>query len=141
MASQLLDAHVNVFRYRSIDSIQQRIPDGQPGSLVSNSPFSITGASATGFGAFSFVWMLYWARGGRQPHLRTSRILLTLFFVTVGSLLFYSFLRRQWLLFLRRQAVDTAAQFVTQAQEFDAVTSVALSIVQDVELVSRGYRL
>ncbi|KAI9794198.1 MAG: hypothetical protein M1816_006123 [Peltula sp. TS41687] len=141
VASQLLDAHVNFFRYRSLDSIQQRISGGHPGSLVSNSPFSITGALATGFGAFSFVWMLYWARGGRHPHLRTSRILLTFFFVLVGSLIFYSFLRRQWLLFLRRQAVDTAAQFVAQAQEFDAVTSVALSIVQDVELVSRGYRL
>lgn len=141
MASQLLDAHVNVFRHRSLDSIRQSVPESHPGSLVSNSPFSITGALATGFGAFAIVWMLYWARGGRQPHLRTSRLLLTIIFVIVGFLIFYSFVRRQWLQFLRQQAVDTAAQLVAQAQEFDAVASVALSIVQDVELVSRGYRL
>jgi hypothetical protein len=53
----------------------------------------------------------------------------------------YSYARRQWLHYLRQNAVAAASNLVTNLQAIDASTSAGLSLVQEVELVSRGYRL
>jgi hypothetical protein len=53
----------------------------------------------------------------------------------------YTYLRMQWLQYLRQQAVDGASALVANLQAFDASTSSALALIQEVELVSRGYRL
>jgi hypothetical protein len=50
-------------------------------------------------------------------------------------------MRRQWLQYLRQQAVEGASAVVTNLQAFEASTSSALALIQEVELVSRGYRL
>lgn len=142
VASQLLDAQTNVSRYRPLYSIQRT--DSNPpirNPSAPSSPFGVAGALAVGVGAFSFVAMLYWARGGKQLHVRVSRAMLVITFLLGGLLIVYSYVRRQWLVFLRQQAVEAAARLVSHAQAFDAAAAVALSIIQDVELVSRGYRL
>jgi hypothetical protein len=42
---------------------------------------------------------------------------------------------------LRQQTVENASALVTNLQAFEASTSSALALIQEVELVSRGYRL
>ncbi|KAJ5572260.1 hypothetical protein N7535_005920 [Penicillium sp. DV-2018c] len=59
---------------------------------------------------------------------------------TVG-VLFYAFAKRQWLKFLRHQAVEAAGAFIGNAQGFDSAASASVVFIQEVELVSRGYRI
>jgi CHASE3 domain sensor protein len=53
----------------------------------------------------------------------------------------YAYMRRQWLQYLRQQSLAEVSEFVAKSQEFDTVVAGALTLVQEVELVSRGYRM
>lgn len=53
----------------------------------------------------------------------------------------YAYMRRQWLQYLRQQSLAEISEFVAEAQTFDTSLAAALTLVQEVELVSRGYRM
>jgi hypothetical protein len=53
----------------------------------------------------------------------------------------HAYMRRQWLQSLRQQVLAKSSEFITNAQDFDNATAGALTLVQEVELVSRGYRM
>ena len=53
----------------------------------------------------------------------------------------YYYFRRQWLQFLRVQAIEGASSLTTNAQDFDAAASAGITLIQEVELVSRGYNM
>ncbi|KAF1936209.1 hypothetical protein EJ02DRAFT_459718 [Clathrospora elynae] len=98
-----------------------------------------TGAAMTGATAFSLVWIVHWSRRqGGQNKGRTALVILA--FVSVATAV-YAYMRRQWLQYLRQQAVEGASSLVANLQAFEASTSSALALIQEVELVSRGYRL
>ena len=141
VASQLLDVHGNVARYSSLNPASQTAPDLQSNASAPKLLLSASGACMTGLVAFLFVWMLHWVRGGGNPRLHLARILLASSCTVVLLLILFSYVRRQRLVFLRQQAVNSAAQLVAGAQDFDTAAAMALSMIQDVELVSRGYRL
>jgi uncharacterized membrane protein len=50
-------------------------------------------------------------------------------------------MRRQWLRYQRDQSLSELKSFISQSHDYDRVTGSALSLVQEVELVSRGYRM
>ena len=104
-------------------------------------PINLTGVIGTGVIAFIIVYLLHWVRGPGKAKFGGSSVLLVLtLFVAVGSII-YAYIRRQWLQYLRCQAVDAASTFVARSQAFDAAASAAINLIQEVELVSRGYRL
>jgi hypothetical protein len=101
----------------------------------------LTGVVGTGVTAFIIVYLLHWLRGAGRARVGGSSVLLVLaVFVAVGSII-YAYIRRQWLQYLRSQAVDAASTFVARSQAFDAAASAAITLIQEVELVSRGYRM
>lgn len=53
----------------------------------------------------------------------------------------YAFMRRQWLKHVRIQAVEAASALTVNLQAFELSSNAALSLIQEVELVSRGYRM
>jgi hypothetical protein len=53
----------------------------------------------------------------------------------------YAYMRRQWLQYVRQQSIAEISDFVNKAQEFDDAAAGSLTLVQEVELVSRGYRM
>lgn len=61
--------------------------------------------------------------------------------VTIAAVVLYAYSRRQKLVNLRVQAGEGASSVTSNAQNFDAVASAALTLIQEVELVSRGYRM
>jgi hypothetical protein len=63
-----------------------------------------------------------------------------MFLVSV-AIVFYAFAKRQWLKYLRHQAVEGASELVGNAQTFDSAASASIVFIQEVELVSRGYRM
>ncbi|KAF2831788.1 hypothetical protein CC86DRAFT_463583 [Ophiobolus disseminans] len=97
------------------------------------------GAALTASTAFLLAWLLHWSQ--RQPGFSTGRTLLVLVVFAAVATAVYGYMRRQWLQYLRQEAVDGASALVANLQAFEASTSSALALIQEVELVSRGYRL
>ena len=56
-------------------------------------------------------------------------------------LILYYYFRQQWLHYLRTQAIEGASSLTTNARDFDAAASAGITLIQEVELVSRGYTL
>lgn len=104
-------------------------------------PFTLSGAAATAALAFSFTWLIHWTRGNGTFVSGKIRLAILSTTIILSGVILYTYVRRQWLQYLRQQSIVEASQFVHKAQEFDAVAAGALTLVQEVELVSRGYRL
>jgi hypothetical protein len=85
--------------------------------------------------------MIHWTRGGGDSASGKGRTAVFLFVVGALGVISYAYMRRQWLQYLRQQALAEISQFVGSAQEFDSAAVGALALVQEVELVSRGYRM
>jgi len=100
---------------------------------------SPTGAVLTAATAFTLVWLIHWSR--RKSGFSKARFVVVLIVFAFVATVSYGYVRRQWLQTLRQQAVENASALVTNLQAFEASTSSALALVQEVELVSRGYRL
>lgn len=135
VASQLLN------EYPDLGSLHTTQIHDQPFARSDQGPhasINITGAAVTAGVAFVLVLLLNWARGSR---LSKGRVLIALACGVVAAVLFYAYLRRQWLQYLRHQAVDSVSALTTNIRGFDVTTSAALSLIQEVELVSKGYRM
>lgn len=141
MASQLLSGHANPASYNPLSANQENLIDSPQSGGNSNIGFSWIGICSTILGAFALVWMIHWVRIVLQTS--NSRWMICLAYSLIGFTLFalYAFVRRQWLQYIRTQAVDSASLLITNAQSLDAATSAAITLIQEVELVSRGYRL
>lgn len=100
---------------------------------------SPTGAALTGATAFLLVWLLNWSR--RQAGFSRGRAMLVVAVLIAVATAVYGHMHRQWLQYLRQDAVDGASALVTNLQAFEASTSSAIALIQEVELVTRGYRL
>jgi len=59
----------------------------------------------------------------------------------VLATLLYAYVRRQWLQYLRQQTLVEISNLVAKAQGLDTAISAAVTLIQEVELVSRGYRM
>jgi hypothetical protein len=114
--------------------------DGRSGSHEFKvATISPTGAALTGATAFVLVWLVHWSR--RQPTFSLGRTSFVLLAFAAAASAVYGYMRRQWLQYLRQEAVDGASALVANLQAFEASTSSALALIQEVELVTRGYRL
>lgn len=64
-------------------------------------------------------------------------VLLLVASIVVGQV----YMRRQWLRYRRDQSLAEMTSFVATSFDFDSATEATLALVQEVELVSRGYRI
>lgn len=136
VASQLLGEQGGL-RASSMSNFATHGRTGPPDFKVAT--ISPVGAAITGSTAFVLVWLVHWSR--RQPALSKGRSVLVLLAFAAVATAVYTYMRRQWLQYLRQEAVQSASALVTNLQAFEASTSSALALIQEVELVSRGYRL
>ncbi|KAK5013525.1 hypothetical protein LTR16_004438 [Cryomyces antarcticus] len=141
VASQLLNEHPGQSTFKGL-AMRPPTPSGT--TITANYQVvstSLTGAAVTALTAFALVWLIHWARGSLQSGFSRGRWLLVLTAFTIVATLLYTHARRQWLQYLRQQAIDGASMIVARTQVFEASTTSALTLIQEVELVSRGYRL
>ncbi|OAS99857.1 proliferating cell nuclear antigen [Blastomyces dermatitidis ER-3] len=110
-----------------------------PGTRAAS--FGLRGAIFTAGASFSVVWILHWARSRQGSGWDFRRVCILIILLLAVATAFYAFAKRQWLKYLRRQAVDVASVLVTNAQSFDSAASASVVLIQEVELVSRGYRI
>jgi len=103
--------------------------------------FTLAGVSVTASIAFALAWFVHWIRGGASSTAGKGRMVVFLGVVILLATISYAYMRRQWLQYLRQQAIAEISEFVNRAQEFDTAAAGSLTLVQEVELVSRGYRM
>lgn len=95
----------------------------------------------TGASTFALVWSVRWLRNRTVVPHNSSQICLLALAVFAITLILYYYFRRQWLQYLRTQAIESASSLTTNAQDFDAAASAGITLIQEVELVSRGYNM
>ena len=138
VASQLLNEHSKLGTYRRSGFPSRTGNDAiGPG----NAKFSLLGVSLTGVAAFILAWGLNRLRRVEVTQLNSRK---SAFFSTVSIAVaagFYFYVLRQYLNYVRGQAIQNASSLVASAQSFNAAASSALALIQEVELVSRGYRM
>ena len=100
-----------------------------------------TGACVATALAFVLVWIWKWARiAATPPTLGTRTFLASMSTMLLfGSIWVYT--TRRSLLYLRRNVIDTTTTFTTNLQSLNTSSSSVLALIQEVELVSRGYRM
>lgn len=142
IASQLLNDVPNPGIYKRQDSLQSAgnglLGPDQDGQKLA---FSWIGISVTASAAFAWVWSIHWTR---KVATSTSRMWPLLLVPTVAIMIcsvLYLYCRRQWLHWVRSQAVESASTLVAGAQNLDAAVSASINLIQEVELISHGYRM
>ncbi|KAH2902273.1 hypothetical protein KXW22_009266 [Aspergillus fumigatus] len=138
VASQLLNEHSAPSYTSAADVLSNSNPVDLP-SL--STTFGVQGAVVTASTSFSIAWLVHWSRSRTGSGFNPRKVGVLLVLVPVLGVLFYAFVRRQWLKYLRHQAVDAAVVFISNAQSFDSAASASVVFIQEVELVSRGYRI
>ncbi|KAL9005054.1 MAG: hypothetical protein Q9188_002161 [Gyalolechia gomerana] len=103
--------------------------------------FSWSGLSLTASAAFVLVWSVHWTRNAARSTPRAWSLVLTPAVAFIICSVLYLYFRRQWLHWIRSQAVESASALVAGAQNLDAVVSASINLIQEVELVCRGYRM
>lgn len=140
VASQLLNEYLD-------QGVTSHEPTVQPASLGATAaehgdlPTSFYGAAATALVAFTVVYFINWARNSRNGAISKSRIVLVLTGLAVVAVVGYAYIRRQWLNYLRQQAVGAVSTLTTNWQACEVAGTSTLAFIQEVELVSKGYRL
>lgn len=136
VASQLLSGHSILGQHGSAQSSMMHRPGGQDPSIPSE-----TGLVLTAVGALSVAWFISWLYGGGIANLTKKRVVVFIVVFAGAGLASQAYIRQQWLRYVRGQTLAEMSTFVSKAQDFDSVSSAAVALVQEVELVSRGYRL
>lgn len=138
MASQLLNTHSYIGQTGpglSSDAAVLSSSAPQLGTL------SFQGIGITASLAFALASLVHWVRGGRPSAVGFGRLIVFLVILVLLAMILYAYMRRQWLQYLRQQTLVGISEFVTKAQDLDSSAMGALTLIQEVELVSRGYRM
>ena len=104
---------------------------------------SIYGVLATAISSFLVAWALHWVRSSatRSARIFSTKIILVLF---LGSALvsgFYGYMWRYRSQRLRRNVIDAVSSLIADSHALDRLTSTALTLIQEIEVVARGYEL
>ncbi|KAK0618279.1 Mysoin-binding motif of peroxisomes-domain-containing protein [Bombardia bombarda] len=136
VGSQLLSGHSITGRHNF---------HGQSGDELTSAQTVIvptsTGLLATAAGALIVAWTISWVYSGGYSNLSKRRLVFGVVVLVTAGLLAHVYIRQQWLRYIRDQALAEVTIFVSKSQDFDSACSAALSLIQEVELVSRGYRI
>ncbi|PFH59763.1 hypothetical protein XA68_11918 [Ophiocordyceps unilateralis] len=137
IASQLLSGH-SISSHRPLASGPAAPTVDDRDQLL----LSTEGVIVPVLGALAIAALLSWLRGsGALSNMTRKRIVLVLSVLAVSAFLGRVHMRRQWLRYRREQTLSEMTALVSTSRDFDSATEATLSLVQEVELVSRGYRI
>lgn len=117
------------------------LPDN---SAEGNSSFDdplITASIGPVIATVAIAFLITWIASGGVGNLTRGRIIFYVVLLAIVALIAPIYFKRQFLLLRRDQALSQVSAFVAQAQNFDSASGAAIALIQEVELVSRGYRL
>lgn len=156
VASQLLSQHINFshYNYSSGNLLpphqqqQQQLAadddsDSTPffGPPFANIRFWAGNSLCMGIITLILGWFLRWGDRQKGAPLSQGRTGLGLLGLTMAGVILFTNVRRRWLRRLRGRTIELATQFVENSQAYDILASNAITFIQEVQLISRGYRL
>ncbi|KAF2154666.1 hypothetical protein K461DRAFT_275821 [Myriangium duriaei CBS 260.36] len=135
VASQLLEESpdhslLQISKGPGADSLDTPVTSGSL-ALYTNK-----GAALTACIAFLTVWIFAWALSSSNKTI-PAVVVLTHCALTAAVIYFHG--RRQMIKYLRVQVLSAAATLVRDLQNFELSTGTSISLLQDVEVVARGY--
>jgi ABC-type nickel/cobalt efflux system permease component RcnA len=104
-------------------------------------PLNLFGLFFTVVISFTLAWSIQLLRTTGWTSSSWWRIGLRILVAPVALFVLYSYLRQQRLQNMRTQAVSRASSYAKSAHDFDAAALAAVTLIQEVEVVSRGYKL
>lgn len=137
VASQLLSGHQH-YGQSSLSSALAGPNDGSGAQLRLVNP---AGAGATASFALGIAYFIRWTTSAPDLKLMIIRITIVGGLLVAAAILGQAYLRRRMLQYLRQQNILETSKFAEISQSLDAAMRAALSLIQEVELVSRGYRI
>lgn len=137
IASQLLSG-TSILGHRPV---APSIPRALTGSEHQQFVLSTEGILASILGALAIAVILSWVRGNGSSYVTRKRLAFFLVLLATATFLGQVYMRRQWLRYRREQSLAGMTTFVSNSNDFDSASEATLSLVQEVELVSRGYRM
>ncbi|KAM3444809.1 hypothetical protein NHJ13734_000999 [Beauveria thailandica] len=136
IASQLLSGHTIAARRHAGAEALNAAAQGDH-SLLSNE-----GIVASILGALAIAVVLSWIFGHKKDsYVTKKRLIFLAALLAVSGALGQVHVRRQWLRYRRDQSLSELSGFIINSHEFDSAVEATLALVQEVELVSRGYRI
>lgn len=138
IASQLLSG-TSILGHRPA---APNIPHAAQNIAKHQSILSTEGMLASILGALAIAVILSWSLGNGPPsYVTRKRLAFIVALMAASSFLGQIYMRRQWLRRRREQSLAEITTFVSKSNDFDRASEATLSLVQEVELVSRGYRI
>ncbi len=141
IASQLL----NDFRNPSASSrriVSSAVINDNPSPIGEQTvPFNLFGLCLTAVISFALAWSIKLLGTIGWTSSSWWRIGPTIFLVPLALFVLYTYVRQQRLQNMRRQAVVSASSYAESAHAVDAAALAAITLIQEVEVVSRGYKL
>ncbi|KAK8924922.1 hypothetical protein VCV18_005348 [Metarhizium anisopliae] len=137
IASQLLSGTSILGHRPAAPSVPGANSDDKHDQLL----LSTEGILASILGALAIAVVLSWVLGNAPSYVTRKRLAFLLVLCAAAAFLGQIYMRRQWLRYRRMQSLAEIATFVTNSNDFDSASEATLSLVQEVELVSRGYRI
>lgn len=92
-------------------------------------------------GAVLIAFLAAWLAAGGYESLTRRRLIFLAFVLAAATLLAPMYFKRQWLKFRMNQVLSETSTFVSMSQDLDSATNAAVSLIQEVQLVSNGYRM
>lgn len=147
---------LDLFRYRIVTSnlLREHVAVGgarghsihvQEVDLLSSKPdhkaWSIEGVWVVVAATGVVSWMLKWSLLANSIWTGISKFLLVTVVVFIARELILAHARRQRLQYLRQEAIKTVNDAVTNFDAFDKSSAASITLIQEVEAVSRGYHL
>jgi Mysoin-binding motif of peroxisomes len=104
---------------------------------------TIHGVLATAVSSFLIAWAFHWVRSSTTHSARTlsTEILAVLVLIVALVVGFRSYTWRNRSQRLRRNVIDAVSSLVAQSHTLDGLTSTALTLIQEIEVVARGYEM
>lgn len=140
MASQLLSEHSAPLVYKRKAALDSRddisLSWKEHGAVVATP----IGLAATAVVAFTVAYTVRWLHVADFVCPSTSGIVpLSLLGIVILAMAYYS--ARHWLLQAQTRAIEKAVALTTNMRDLDSAASAGIALVQEVELVSRGYSM
>ena len=106
-----------------------------------NVSFNLSGLVLTAVISFALVWSMKLLRTTGWTSSSWWRIGLAIFVAPAAFLVLCIYLRQQKLQNTRAQAIGSASSYAESAHGFDTAASAAITLIQEVEVVCRGYNM
>jgi vezatin len=139
VTSNLLHDHTAATTLRIPSPTQQNAPSIP--SAKSTISWSVDGIVLTAAAGALFAWMLQWTLSASSLWIEALRLTLLILVIFVAIQLLVAYTSRQRLRHMRQEALESVNVSLVNFDAFDRSSSAAITLIQEVEAVSRGYHL